>query len=363
MNRFLKKAVMSLLAMTFAFASVSAMALAEGEGSSVTTYSGNEVTPVVMAVDGGTKLVNGVDYDLTYENNVNVGTATVIVTFKGNYTGERRVNFEIVPMSVAKDDGKTQVSTVADQVYTGVEICPEPTITVNGTTLVKDTDFEFTYSNNTNVGEANIHVAMKGNYTGTMDIPFNITPDIIDEGQLNIASVSNQVYVAGDIKPEPAVTYKGRTLVKDRDYTISYADNRNVGTATMTFDFKGNYSGQKSEYFEIVTYAIQESDITVDTTNKTFTGSNIEPSVSLSYLGNPLVKDTEYTVEYTSNLNVGTATITVKGVGNFSGEHVFNFVIEAKQVTEQNVTISDIPDQTFTGDEIKPEPDVYIQLP
>ena len=69
------------------------------------------------------------DYTLSYENNVNVGQATVKVTFIGNYSGDASTTFEIISRVITDDDTTIVVSPIADQTYTGKEIKPEPVIT------------------------------------------------------------------------------------------------------------------------------------------------------------------------------------------------------------------------------------------
>ena len=64
------------------------------------TYTGKAIKPSVTVKDGGKKLVNGTDYTLSYKNNTKPGTATVIITGKGNYTGTKTLTFKIVPKKV-----------------------------------------------------------------------------------------------------------------------------------------------------------------------------------------------------------------------------------------------------------------------
>lgn len=64
-------------------------------------YSGKAIKPTVTVKDGDKKLVNGTDYTVSYKNNTNIGTATVTITGKGNYTGTKTLTFKIVPKKVA----------------------------------------------------------------------------------------------------------------------------------------------------------------------------------------------------------------------------------------------------------------------
>lgn len=105
----------------------------------------------VALQDAGVTLVNGTDYDLEYQN-IEVGTATIIVKFKGNYEGERSVNFEIVARTLSNQD--VSFAAIDTQKYTGETITPEPAITYNGVTLEKDKDYTLSYADNIDVGTA-----------------------------------------------------------------------------------------------------------------------------------------------------------------------------------------------------------------
>ena len=141
-------------------------------------YTGAAVTPDIALQDAGvtlvsgTDLVCGTDYDLEYRNNIEVGTATVIVKFKGNYEGERSVNFEIVARTLSNQD--VSFAAIDTQKYTGEAITPEPTITYNGVTLEKDKDYTLSYADNVDVGTATINVTFIGNYTGSASTTFEI---------------------------------------------------------------------------------------------------------------------------------------------------------------------------------------------
>ncbi len=64
------------------------------------TYTGEEIEPVLEVKDGDTTLVLGTDYEVTYQNNVNAGTAKVVVTFKGNYKGNAEKEFTILKKQI-----------------------------------------------------------------------------------------------------------------------------------------------------------------------------------------------------------------------------------------------------------------------
>lgn len=245
-------------------------------------YTGEEVTPPVSISDEGVQLQNGVDYNLTYENNVNVGTATVIVNFKGNYSGERRVNFNITARNLTNDN--VTLSEIDKQIYTGVAIEPKPTITVGDIMLIENTDYTFSYTNNIGIGTATVEIAFTGNYAGSVNTTFEIIPNEfsdadIESGALTVMGIETQTYTGRAITPEPSIKCGDVTLVKDKDYTLSYANNINVGTATVTVNFKDSYTGSININFNILPKsAADESYITINAIpDQTYTGFEIKP--------------------------------------------------------------------------------------
>lgn len=78
------------------------------------TWTGSPITPKPNVTVEGTTLVEGADYELTYENNIDAGTAMVIITGMGNYTGELRVPFKIVTSTTPSDPGGSGGSTDPD---------------------------------------------------------------------------------------------------------------------------------------------------------------------------------------------------------------------------------------------------------
>ena len=143
------------------------------------TYDGRAKKPTVTIKDGNTVLKEGTDYTVTYSNNINVGTAKVTVTGKGNYTGT--VTKEFMITKAAPEQGVKDLShctvTLSKSSYTYDGKAKKPAVTVkDGNTALKErTDYTVTYSNNINVGTAKVTVAGKGNYKGTVTKGFTIT--------------------------------------------------------------------------------------------------------------------------------------------------------------------------------------------
>ena len=199
--------------------------------SNTTVYNGDSITPDISVMDSGVQLVKGTDYDLTYEDNVNVGTATITATFKGNYSGIRKINFNIIAKTLSTDD--VTFTTIDDLTYTGSPLTPEPTIKFGETVLEKDKDYTLSYEDNTDVGTGKVKVTFTGNYTGTAETDFEIIPDILTQDKVKIANIDNKTFTGSEITPEPEVKYGSVVLVKDKDYELTYKNNINVGTAAI----------------------------------------------------------------------------------------------------------------------------------
>ena len=309
------------------------------------TYTGNSISALPVITYNGATLTKGTDYTLTYSNNVNVGTATVTIKGQGNFKGTTSKTFSISARAMSD----TSVANVSSQTYTGNSISPLPTITYNNKTLKKDTDYTLSYSNNTNAGTATITITGKGNFTGTTSKTFSISARAMSD--TSVANISSQTYTGNVISPLPTITYNNKTLKKDTDYTLSYSNNINAGTATITITGKGNFTGTTSKTFSISARAMSDTSV-VNVGSQTYTGNSILPLPTITYNNKTLKKDTDYTLSYSDNINAGTATITITGKGNFTGMTSTTFIITQKSAEKLN--ISEIANQIYTGKEIKP---------
>ena len=309
------------------------------------TYTGNSISALPVITYNGATLTKDVDYTLSYSNNINVGTATITITGKGNFKGTTSKTFSISARAMTD----TSVANVSSQTYTGNVISPLPTITYNNKTLKKDTDYTLSYSDNINVGTATITITGKGNFAGTTSKTFSISARAMSD--TSVANISSQTYTGNVISPLPTITYNNKTLKKDTDYTLSYSDNINVGTATITITGKGNFAGTTSKTFSISARAMSDTSV-ANISSQTYTGNVISPLPTITYNNKTLKKDTDYTLSYSDNINVGTATITITGKGNFTGMTSTTFIITQKSAEKLN--ISEIANQIYTGKEIKP---------
>jgi gliding motility-associated-like protein len=309
------------------------------------TYTGAALTPVAVVKDGSTTLVAGIDYTVSYNSNTNVGTATVTITGIGNYSGTKTQTFVIV----AKAASTLTLDAIANQTYTGSTITPTVVVKDGSTTLVAGTDYTVTYSSNTNVGTATVTITGIGNYTGTKTQTFVIVAKAAST--LTLDALANQTYTGSGITPTVVVKDGSTTLLEGTEYTVTYSSNTDVGTATVTITGIGNYTGTKTQTFVIVAKAA--SILTLDAiANQTYTGSIITPTVVVKDGSTTLVAGTDYTVTYSSNTNVGTAMVTIRGIGNYTDTKTQTFVIVAKAAS--TLDLDAIANQTYTGSTITP---------
>ena len=151
-------------------------------------------------------------------------------------------------------------------------------------------------------------------------------------------TLSTSTYAYDGKAKKPGVTAKlnGKTLKNGTDYTVSYSNNTKVGTAKVTITGKGNYTGSVSK-----TYSIKNNfkKATISgISNKSYTGKNITQSITVKYNGKTLKNGTDYTVSYSSNKNIGTATVKVTGKGSYAGTITKTFKINPAKQEIQKLT-------------------------
>ena len=318
------------------------------------TYTGIKITPDVEITDGDYRLSKNTDYELSYENNINVGTAKVTIRGIGNYTGTRTLEFNIVQ----KDINLVTIKDIGDQVHTGEEIEPSVMISDGSAKLVEDKDYNISYSNNVDLGEATITITGIGNYTGTVTKNFNIVEEsgeqAKDISELTIDEIGDKIYTGKLITPELRIKDGDTVLIKNEDYTINYTNNINVGTANAVIKGIGNYTGQVEKQFNIVRKDINYTTI-LDIPDQIYTGQSIEADVVIESDGIVLNEGEDYIIEYINNQEVGTATIRIEGMGNYTGTmtKTFNIVEADSNSGNQNTGTSNNGDDTV-ADKIIP---------
>lgn len=316
------------------------------------TYSGEECRPEFKVYDIYGDIVTDDNYTYEYINAVNASDAKTCVYVKADegsdYTGDLKKYFSINPASVQV----VTVSEIDDYVYNGKAIKPLPEITFNGKTLAKGSDYTLTYENNTSVGEASVIITgMNKNFTGNKTVKFNITPISIEHYEMQ---VSDKTYTGSEITPKFKLVYNGQTLSYSR-YTLSYENNINAGTATVTATGIGNYGGSVTAEFEILPKTakpkiqLAQTKFVYDATVKT-------PEVMAVTVGSSVtpLDSSEYEVDYQNGRkNAGTYSVTVTLKGNYSGQASKNFVVEPQSMKEAVVKLNKRT-YTYSGKECKP---------
>ena len=160
-----------------------------------------------------------------------------------------------------------------------------------------------------------------------------------DIGDAVISPIEDQIFTGSEITPAVVVTLNGNVLGSE-DYTVTYSDNIQAGTARVTVTGKGIYKGSPDEVtFEIKPLDIKDA-IVSPIEDQTYTGSAITPAVTVTLNGKVLT-DKDYSVEYSNNTQVGCATVKVTGVGNYTGspaDATFNIVQTAAPATPTATT-------------------------
>jgi len=386
------------------------------------TYDGTEKKPAVTVKDGET-VISASEYAVEYSNNVNVGTAMVIITDNtgGNYIVNGSANFTIL----SANSGITPPTAKTDLVYNGEsqELVTEGSAT-GGTMYygLSRSSFSTVVPTGKEAKKYTVYYKVVGDNnhedSEISSVDVTIAPKTLSSPEI-ILTPSTFIY--DGTSKEPAVTVKdGDAIVPAAEYTIAYSDNKNVGTGTVTITDNegGNYVVNGTAHFAItnadanvtpptaktgliyntqpqqlvnlgtvvggtmeysldgktfstdapmgtdaqqytVYYRVKgdenhgDSDpssltvtispktvsnpvITLSATVFTFDGKEKKPGVSVKD-GEVDIPESEYTVEYSDNINVGTAMVTVKDQegGNYivNGTSTFRIIAAGAGVT------------------------------
>lgn len=149
----------------------------EFEEGATFTYSGAELKPTVKVyinkvLQDDEQLIENTDYIVSYSDNINAGTATVTITGIGAYSGSKNVTFTIEPKKI---DSPIFDGLKSEYTYTGQKVEPEFAL-MDGETVIPSSEYEVSYSDNTEVGTATITItdATGGNYDINCKAEFDI---------------------------------------------------------------------------------------------------------------------------------------------------------------------------------------------
>lgn len=270
-------------------------------------YNGKSHEPEIESSESAPELEQGSDYEVTYENNINAGTATVKITGKDIFCGTVERSFKITP-----DENGMYVCYFAENNETYLETTfkgkkVEPEVVIDG--LVQGKDYTVTYVNNEKPGEARAELTGIGNYKGSETLYFTIY------GKLPAADpIADQTYTGKELTP--AIVIPG--LKAGEDYYMYYEDNQYPGVATVTIYGTGYYKGTATIHFKIIKKTEKfVSNVKLNRTSYTYTGKSIRPSVTVTVNGKKIGANA-YKLYYRNDKNSGIGTVQVRGIGKYS---------------------------------------------
>ncbi len=323
--------------------------------------------PTIKVTFKGSALAAGRDYTVSYANNKKVGTASVVIKGKGNFTGERAVSFKIAKGNLGDYNVR---SKRAVYLYYGKDVTPRIFVSANdgGDVPREGVDYKVTYANNNAVGTGHATISGIGDYIGSKTVDFTIA-DAIDLNTYCFVHVLDAFYTGNEVCPTADVRLKTESAeeaygnggasrsedapIEGRDYTVSYEGNINPGMATAIVTGRGRYKGRVRTQFHVLRKGdFSLSDCSVlfnppaDADNFSYaekggkysfmyTGSAIEPTVSVSLYNDSgvyveLRNGVDYEVSYRSNTEPGSATVVVRGINGLTGSQTIGFNIVRK---------------------------------
>ena len=248
--------------------------------------------------------------------------------------------------------------------YDGTAKKPTVTVVLNDKTLVLNTDYSVSYSNNTDAGTAIVTVTGKGNYTGTKSVNFTINK------KANTLTVSSKTLtynktaqaLVSASNAQGTVYYALGTELTSSNYSSSGSTTiptkTDVGSYTVYYytPGNGNYQAKSgSVTSKINAYNLSNATI-ASVSSQTYTGSAITPTPAVtvplpSGSTTTLTNNTDFTYSYANNTNAGTATVTVTGKGNYTGTKSTDFTISYKTytITLDNQSATDIGTSKLYG--------------
>ncbi|NSH12395.1 leucine-rich repeat protein [Anaerostipes hadrus] len=299
-----------------------------------------------------TEAVKGKDYQLEYSNNIEEGTATVKVVGIGDAKGtvltytyhiEKQHGWNGFSVTGHKDG-----DDLGSYEWTGNEVEPELNLTCNhcGETLVANRDYELEYTGDrTEPGKVTVKVIGTRDYEGwTQSFTYTIKNKTFSfEDHKDGEDLGSVEYTGSEVRyPISNVTDKtGKTLSEGTDYKLVYSDNTKPGTANVQIIGLNDYDGCTLSF----TYTIVDHDGEsgfhnnlytdgADMGSYAYTGEEVKPSIGLMYSNYNqtfLIEGVDYKVEYSNNINPGTATAKVIGIGRYAGHEMsFTYTIKNK---------------------------------
>ncbi len=343
-------------------------------------YTGNAISEVTSGWGKGIKLsvtgknqekkelTEGVDYTLEYQKNKDCGTAQIIFTGINGYSGTLKKSFKITAYDIQKDTGRLLNATIERQpVYAKGGSKPEPVVKFGNMLLEKGRDYTLSYKNNRAVYDGKsggkvpvVVIKGKGNFKGSTTLTYTIAGQNL--GNLK-AEISDKVYQnkKNAYKSVPKVIDLDGKVLKsgtdyEKDYSYSYGTDTKLADGSMrrkgekigendvlpanalvnvSLTGKGNYSGTLNGQYRVTAATVSKSKVTVAT--QVYSGKEIilDKSQITVKVGRDTLLPADYKIledSYKNNVKKGTASVTIKGTGNYGGTKTVKFKIRAKNM-------------------------------
>lgn len=229
-------------------------------------YSGSELKPSVKVYYNwdnmfSVQLKEGSDYNVTYSDNINAGTATAIVTGIGAYSGTKNVTFTIEPKKISSP---TFDGLKPEYTYTGQKVEPEFAL-MDGETVIPSSEYEVSYSDNTEVGTATITItdATGGNYDINCKAEFDIVKADPVISELPVADpisydphkILNEASISGGA----VIGVSGENITG----TWSWADDSTVPVVDVT-DYDVVFTPDDQKHYNSIRGTIQVNVLTAN---------------------------------------------------------------------------------------------------
>lgn len=331
------------------------------------SYTGSKIVPkpVVRYKNGSTitsleeynPITKTGDYSIEYSQNIQAGTAKMLLIGKNEYGGTKSITFKITPKAVNHSD--ITVAEFSVPVYSGAGVIIKPVVSDQGVVLTEGIDYTLSYKNNraarnsTSKNPPMLIIKGKGNYNNTNTIKFTIVPKSISDNDISI-DVQNALYNPSKAaKGKVVVKADGKLLKENRDYKLFYADNADLGPATVRIQGIGNYEGEITATYQVLEpILVTDAKVVVqEIADATYSGKAIKPSISVSYNGTILRENIDYKVRFANNIKAAQSssskppTVKITGIGTFQGSLVKTFtivpyVLSLKGVSDEEITVT-----------------------
>lgn len=330
-------------------------------------------------------------YIYEYLNNVNAGTATVIITGVNGFTGSTKKTFKIAKYTLKKNETPLVLVSLAEDSYeyTYPAVTPKPVVTYLGRILKEGRDYTLAYSNNKAVNDGSnakklptVTIKPTGNFAGiSLTCTYTITPAAISDDGLT-ATAPDKVYAdkkgawkstatvtgtdgkkvatKGNYTTKPVYKYESFTAA-DGSLVASYDEVKNIknskqptyetrseGDIVDEFDVvpagttinivlagEGNYTGEIVATYRVVAYDIGKLNVTVPVA-KTYTTREVrlkKSDIVIKKGKDDISNQVTYEIDestYKNNVNKGKASVVIRGYGEYGGSKTVNYTIGTK---------------------------------